>query len=201
MDLCNSPDIFQKKMSKLLEGLGFVRTHISNLLALTKGAFEDYLEKLKQVLFRLKESGLKVNSQKSFFAKTKSECLGCWIASDCFKPPPPAKAIPALDAPQNQKEPCSFISIINCCRDMWIRHSHVLRWHRWQVSTQTERSGVGDCNSKRPSKWPRKSSLKKWPFLTLISVSLLSCQPLPIGSCRTVNAAVGIDKNEPNSER
>ena len=127
MGLCNSPDIFQEKMSELFEGLDFVWTHIDDLLNLKKGTFEDHLEKLKRVLFRLKESGLKVNAKKSFFAKTKLEHLGCWITREGVKPlPDKVKAILALDAPRNQRELRSFIGIINYYRDMWIRRSHVL---------------------------------------------------------------------------
>ena len=127
MGLCNSPDIFQEKMSEFFDGLDFVRTCIDDLLTLTKGTFEDHLEKLKRVLFRLKESGLKVNAKKSFFAKTKLEHLGHWITRDGVKPlPDKAKAILALDAPQNRQELCSFIGIVSYCGDMWIRRSHVL---------------------------------------------------------------------------
>ena len=79
MGLCNSPDIFQEKMSELMEGLEFVRTYIDDLLCLTKGSFEDHLEKLERVLSRLQKAGLKVNANKSFFAQTKLEYLGYWI--------------------------------------------------------------------------------------------------------------------------
>jgi Reverse transcriptase (RNA-dependent DNA polymerase) len=73
MGLCNSPDIFQEKMSALFDGLEFIRTYIDDLLCLTKGSFKDHLEKLERVLHRLQEAGLKVNSNKSFFAKTELE--------------------------------------------------------------------------------------------------------------------------------
>jgi Reverse transcriptase (RNA-dependent DNA polymerase) len=53
MGLCNSPDIFQEKMSELMEGLEFVRTYLDDLLCLTKDTFEDHLEKLDRVLSRL----------------------------------------------------------------------------------------------------------------------------------------------------
>jgi len=46
MGLCNSPDIFQEKMSKLMDGLAFVQTYIDGLLCLTKGTFSDHLEKV-----------------------------------------------------------------------------------------------------------------------------------------------------------
>jgi len=45
MGLCNSPDIFQERMSELMDGLTFVRTYIDDLLCLTKGTFSDHLEK------------------------------------------------------------------------------------------------------------------------------------------------------------
>jgi hypothetical protein len=46
MGLCNSPDIFQEKMSEMMEGLEFVRTYLDDLLCLTKGTVKDHLEKL-----------------------------------------------------------------------------------------------------------------------------------------------------------
>jgi len=44
MGLCNSPDIFQEKMSELMDGLAFVQTYIDDLLCLTKGTFSDHLK-------------------------------------------------------------------------------------------------------------------------------------------------------------
>ena len=79
MGLCNSPDIFQEKMNELFEGLDFVRAYIDDLLCLTKGTFDDHLEKLERIFARLKQAGLKVNAKKSFFAKQELEYLGHWI--------------------------------------------------------------------------------------------------------------------------
>ena len=69
MGLCNSPDIFQEKMSELMEGLEFVRAYIDDLLCITNGDFGDHLEKLELVFQRLQKAGLKVNAKKSFFGK------------------------------------------------------------------------------------------------------------------------------------
>ena len=63
MGLINSPDIFQEAMSTLMDGLEFVRMYLDDCLCLTSGTWEDHLEKLKQVLVRLKSAGLKVNAQ------------------------------------------------------------------------------------------------------------------------------------------
>ena len=127
MGLCNSPDIFQEKMSELFDGLEFVRTYIDDLLCLTKGDFSDHLEKLERILHRLQQAGLKINGNKSFFARTELEYLGYWITRSGMKPlPDKVKAILALDTPRNRKELRSFIGIVNYYRDMWIRRSHVL---------------------------------------------------------------------------
>ena len=53
MGLCNSPDIFQEKMSSLMQGLEFVRTYIDDVLCITKGDWNDHLDKLRTVLTRL----------------------------------------------------------------------------------------------------------------------------------------------------
>jgi hypothetical protein len=63
MGLCNSPDIFQEKMSMLMQDLEFVRAYIDDLLILSKGNWQDHLEKLDEVLTRLEKSGLKVNEK------------------------------------------------------------------------------------------------------------------------------------------
>ena len=68
MGLCNSPDIFQEKMIELFEGLSHVRACINDLLCLTKGTFDEHLEKLEGIFRRLQRVGLKVNTTKSFFA-------------------------------------------------------------------------------------------------------------------------------------
>ena len=80
MGLCNSPDIFQEKMSELMEGLEFARTYLDDLLCITKGTFDDHLEKLDLVLARLARAGLKVNANKSAFCQEQLEYLGYWTS-------------------------------------------------------------------------------------------------------------------------
>ena len=50
MGIAGSPDIFQEKMSGLMESLEFVRTYLDDLLTLTKGTYDDHLLKLRMVL-------------------------------------------------------------------------------------------------------------------------------------------------------
>jgi hypothetical protein len=67
MGLCNAPDIFQEKMSKLMMGLEFARAYIDDLLVITRGTHDEHLDHLDQVLTRLSEAGLKINASKIFF--------------------------------------------------------------------------------------------------------------------------------------
>ena len=50
MGLCNSPDIFQEKMSELMTGLEFIQAYIDDIHCITEGNWEDHLSKLEQVL-------------------------------------------------------------------------------------------------------------------------------------------------------
>ena len=70
MGLCNSPDKFQEYMGELLGDLEYVRAYIDDLLIISKGTYEDHLEKLEEVFKRLQDAGVKVNAVKSAFGKT-----------------------------------------------------------------------------------------------------------------------------------
>ncbi len=67
MGFAGSADIFQAEMMDLMKALEYVRAHIDNLLVITRGTLEDHLDKLREVLRRLRKAGLKVNAAKSFF--------------------------------------------------------------------------------------------------------------------------------------
>jgi hypothetical protein len=76
MGLCNSPDIFQEKISMLMVGLEFVRAYIDDVLDLTKGTWSDHLQMLDIVPQRLSDAGSKVFATKSFFGRSELEYLG-----------------------------------------------------------------------------------------------------------------------------
>ena len=88
MGLCNSPDIFEEKMSELMVGLEFVQVYIDDLLVITKSDWIDHLQKLSQVFHRLSEVGLKVNIKKSSFGQTDVDHLGCLISRNGITPLP-----------------------------------------------------------------------------------------------------------------
>jgi RNase H-like domain found in reverse transcriptase/Reverse transcriptase (RNA-dependent DNA polymerase) len=127
MGLCNSPDIFQEKMSELMEGLQFVRTYMDDLLVITNGSFDDHLNKLDSVLERVKTAGLNINAGKSFFCQAELEYLGYWITREGILPvPKKVQAMLALTEPTNRKELRRFIGLVNYYQGMWIRRSDVL---------------------------------------------------------------------------
>ena len=70
MGVCNIPNIFQEKISKLFDGFDMVRAYIDDVLVTTKNKFEDHLKALDRILQRLAEAGLKVNAEKYFFGRT-----------------------------------------------------------------------------------------------------------------------------------
>ena len=71
MGYAGSADIFQAEMMDLMESLEYVRAYIDDLLVITRGTLEDHLNKLGEVLRRLRDAGLKVNALKSFFCTHK----------------------------------------------------------------------------------------------------------------------------------
>jgi len=127
MGLCNSPDIFQERMSTLFEELEYVRCYIDDPLIITTDTLDDHLEKLEEVFQRLRQAGLKVNAKKSFIARAELEYLGYWITRNGISPvPKKINAIQAMKPPTNKKELRKFIGIVNYYRDMWVRRSEVL---------------------------------------------------------------------------
>ncbi len=70
-----SADIFQAEMMDLMEALEYVRAYIDDLLVITRGTLEDHLDKLREVLRRLHDAGLKVNAVKSSVCTHKIEYL------------------------------------------------------------------------------------------------------------------------------
>ena len=69
MGMTGLSDIFQEKMSLLMRTLECVQVYLDDLLIITKDTYKDHLSKLRQVLKKLKQAGLRVNTDKSFFVR------------------------------------------------------------------------------------------------------------------------------------
>ena len=114
-------------MSELMIDLEFVRTYLDDILTITKLTLSDHLDKLRKVLTRLREAGLKVNADKSKFCAHETEYLGYILTRDGIKPQSnKIEAILALQPPTNVKELRRFLGMVQYYRDMWMRRSDML---------------------------------------------------------------------------
>ncbi len=73
MGIASSPDIFQGKMSELMEFIEYVQSYLDNLLCISRNSLEDHLEKLGKVLRPLCDADIKVNAEKIKFCALKIE--------------------------------------------------------------------------------------------------------------------------------
>ncbi len=111
--IAGSPDIFQGKMSKLMESLEFVRAYLEDLLCISKLSLEDHLEKLEEVLRRLCDAGLKVNAAKSTFCALEIEYLGYILTRDGIKPQSnKVQAILAIKPPTGVRQQRHFLGMV-----------------------------------------------------------------------------------------
>ena len=78
MGIAGSPDIFQAKMSELMVALEYVPTYLDDLLCITRACLDDHLQKLRQVLTRLRDGGLKVNAPKIKILCHRNRVLGIY---------------------------------------------------------------------------------------------------------------------------
>jgi hypothetical protein len=153
MGCAGSADIFQAEMMNLMEPLEYVRAYIDDLLVITRGTLEDHLEKLREVLRRLREAGLKVNASKSFFCTHEIEYFGYILTREGIKPrPKKVQAILAFNLPSNVKELRHFLGMVQYYRDIWAKHSEMLA----PLSDL-----VGECGEMKTT---RKNKVKKKPW-------------------------------------
>ena len=113
-------------MNKRFAGFENVWAYIDCLLVLKKTPLKITLSTLI-VLKKIKEVGLKINTNKSFFAHKELEYLGYWITREGILPSKKKiEAILKITLPTNHKELCSFIGLVNYFCDMWKCMSEIL---------------------------------------------------------------------------
>ena len=114
MGLCNSSDIFQEKMNKLINGLKYVRAYIDDLLIISNDNFEGRLNKTKIVLNKLKAAGFKMNVEKLFFARDNLEYVGFKITRQGMMPLlDKVQAAKYVAVTSNKNQLRSFKGVIN----------------------------------------------------------------------------------------
>jgi hypothetical protein len=127
MGIAGSPDIFHGKMSELMESLEYVRAYLDDLLCISKLSLEDHLEKLEEVLRRLRDTGLKVNAAKLTFCALEIDYLGYVLTRDGIKPQSnKVQAILAINPPTGVRQLRHFLGMVQYYHDLWARWSDML---------------------------------------------------------------------------
>ena len=100
--------------------LEYVKTYLDDLLVISKDTFLDHLKKLRPVLIKLQEAGLKVNAAKSKFCALETEYLGYSLSREGIAPKTKKiDAILALNPPTKVKELRTFLGMVQYYQDMW----------------------------------------------------------------------------------
>ena len=86
MGVCNTYNIFQKKISELFDGFDMVCAYIDDVQVINKINCEYHLKSLYRVLQRFTEAGLKLNAEKSFFGKIETGYLDLWVSNNRVRP-------------------------------------------------------------------------------------------------------------------
>ncbi len=136
-----------------MEDLEYVQAYLDDLLCISRSSLENHLKKLKEVLRRLYDAGLKVNVEKLTFCALEIEYLGYILTRDGIKPQSnKVQEILAIQPPTNVKELRHFLGIVQYYRDLWARRSKMLA---------PLTSLIGECGQ---TKVTRAKGVKKVPW-------------------------------------
>ncbi len=151
--IAGSPDIFQGKMSELVETLEYVRAYLDDLLCISKLSLEDLLEKLEEVLRQLCDAGLKVNAAKLTFCTLELEYLGYILTRDGITTQSnKVQAILAIKPPTGVNQLRLFLGMVQYYCDLWAR---------WSDMLAPLISLVGECSQTKTTK---AKGTKKLPW-------------------------------------
>ena len=116
MGISLAPECFQRKMEEMQEGLPGVIVYMDDTVVFGDATSHD--ERLKAVIKRIHESGLKLNQKKCEFRKDEVKFLGMKISkSGISVDEEKLEAIQHLQQPCNVKELRSLLGVINfLCR-------------------------------------------------------------------------------------
>jgi hypothetical protein len=125
---------------------------LDDIFVITKGSYEDHLQKVAEVLKHLQAAGLQVNLFKSKIAVLELEYLGYWLTPQGIHPMSnKVESIKNLLAPKTEKQVRSFLGMVNFYKDMWRHRSHLLA-----PLTDLTSNKDGTVGKKRgPIKWEK----------------------------------------------
>ena len=111
--ISSAPEVFQKQMGKILEGLPGVLCHLDNILVYGTN-MEEHDCRLKTVLEKIRSAGLTLNPSKCEFTKTSITFLGHVINDKGISADPQKlSAIKQMSPPTNVTELRKFMGVVN----------------------------------------------------------------------------------------
>ncbi len=126
-----------------MESLEYVRAYHDDLICISKLSLEDHLEKLEEVLRRLRDAGIKVNAEKMTFCALEIEYLGYVLTRDSIKPQSnKVQAILAIKPPTGVRQLQHFLGM-QYYRDLY---------KRWSKMLTPLTSLVGECDQTKTTK-------------------------------------------------
>ncbi|UYV76606.1 hypothetical protein LAZ67_14001435, partial [Cordylochernes scorpioides] len=111
--ISSAADIFQKRMSQILEGLEGTLCHMDDIMVYGS-CQEEHYKRLETVLTRVSKSGFTLNKDKCKFAVTTIKFLGHQIGPNGIQVDPKRKrAIEEFPEPRSVKELKQFLEMVN----------------------------------------------------------------------------------------
>ncbi len=124
--ICNAPATFQRLMEKCLGDLD-VLIYLDDLL-IYSDTLEEHEQKLREVLNRLAEYGLKLSPDKCMFAQSSVKCLGHIVSAKGIQPDhDKLSAVSTWPQPTNAKELKSFLGFTGYYRRFIEHYSRIAK--------------------------------------------------------------------------
>lgn len=127
--LCNAPATFQRIMELALRGLQWVicLIYLDDVIVFSK-TFDEHLKRLRAVLDRIRQAGLKLKPSKCHFLKSEVAFLGHVVSADGVLPNPQnTEKIKQWPVPKSVTEVRSFLGLVNYYRRFVRGHSEIVR--------------------------------------------------------------------------
>ena len=127
--LCNAPAVFERLMLKILAGLTWKTclVYLDDIIVFAK-TFEEQIKNLEEVLHRLKQANLKLNSKKCRFFQKRVIYLGHVVSEDGVSTDPEkTKAVSEWPVPKNVKEVRSLLGLCSYYRKFIFHFANIAR--------------------------------------------------------------------------
>ena len=111
--ISSAPGIFQRTMENILQGIPQVRVRIDDILV-TGCSEDDHIQRLREVMKRLKDAGVRLKKKKCEFLASEIVYLGHHIDAEGIHPvTEKVRAIQEMPRPKDIKEVQAYLGMIN----------------------------------------------------------------------------------------